>query len=254
MSDHNTDGKSWAIVIAAVITAIVGPIVVWYVTNQQAQTKEQTFLATVTAPQTQVVSKPIDTKPFLATNTAVLPSPTPTRASQLPPSFYFEKGTANYQSGRYYDAIIDFTTCVQLYPTFADCYNGLGMAYREVGDFQQSLPNHNKAIELNPRYDFYFERGVTYHQLRSEYDKAIQDFKTCIEKNASFCNCYVRLGMAYRDKGDFTTALPYHNKAIELCPTRADFYWERGVTYQRMGNASLADIDFQKARQLGYGQ
>jgi len=179
-------------------------------------------------------------------------SPTPTQASQLPPSFYLEKGTTSIQNGQYRDAIANFTTCVQLYPSFADCYNGLGMAYREIDDFQQSLPNHDKAIALNPRYDFYFERGVTYHQLRSEYDKAIQDFKTCIEKNASFCNCYVRLGMAYRDEGNFTTAMPYHDKAIELCPTRGDFYWERGVTYQRMGNTSQADDDFKKARELGY--
>lgn len=148
------------------------------------------------------------------TSATVLPSPTQT--SQLPPSFYFERGTTDHQSGRYYEAIADFSTCVQLYPAFADCYNGLRMAYREIGDFQQSLLNHNKAIELNPRYDLYFERGVTYHQLRSEYDKAIQDFETCIVKNPSFCNCYVRMGMAYRDKGDFATALPYHNSSCHL--------------------------------------
>lgn len=257
-------------------------------------------------------------KPLSSTNTVV--PPTPTEASQLSPSFYFERGANYHQNGQYDNAISDLKTCIQVDASFSDCYNvlgmsyrekgdfsqslgyhdkaiqlnstrpdfflergvtyhrmknfaqaisdfntciqidnrfslcynALGMAYREIGDFAQSLLNHDKAIAINPRYDFYFERGVTYHQLRSEYDKAIQDFKTCIEKNASFCNCYTCLGMAYRDKGDFTTALPYHNKAIELCPTRADFYWERGVTYQRVGNTSQADDDFKKARELGY--
>lgn len=55
MNDHDS-GKSLAIIIAAIITAIVGPIVVWYVTSQQAQSQQQAVQATVSALQTQVSS------------------------------------------------------------------------------------------------------------------------------------------------------------------------------------------------------
>ncbi len=77
MSDQDTGGKSWAIIIAAIITAIVGPIVVWYVTSQQAQSKEQTFQATVSALQTQVSSGqqlPQATSPSSSTQPAARPS------------------------------------------------------------------------------------------------------------------------------------------------------------------------------------
>lgn len=177
-----------------------------------------------------------------------------TSPSTKSPNEYVEVGFASYHDKQYDDAIAHFTECITFFPSFAECYHGLGMTYREIGDFEHSIQNHNKAIELIPRYDFYLERGVTYHQLAADYDRAIQDFKACIEKNSGFCNCYGRLGMAYRDKGDFMTAIPYHNEAIALCPTRGDFYWERGVTYQRMGNNDLANSDFDQARELGYGK
>ena len=132
------------------------------------------------------------------------------------------------------------------------------MAYRQKNDYGQAILNHDKAIALDPRYDYYFERGVTYHQKSvftkpAEYDKAISDFKLCLELNPTFSNCLTRLGMVYRDSGDLAQALIYHNKAIELSPERADFYWERGITYQKMGDTEKANADFQKARDLGYG-
>lgn len=193
----------------------------------------------------------------LPTQAAIQPSPIPT---QVPANFYFQRSTTFHQQGQYNDAIANFKTCIQLDPSFADCYNGLGMAYREIGDFTQALSNHDQAIAINPRFDFYFERGVTYHkkgvtyQQKSDYDNAIFDFKVCVNKSSSFSNCYNRLGMAYRDIGDYSQALIYHNKAIDLSPTRGDFFWERGVTYQRMGNTAQADADFNKAHELGYGK
>ena len=171
---------------------------------------------------------------------------------------YFQAGLADYQSQRYDDAITNLNSCVQFNPSFSDCYNILGMAYRQKNDYGQAILNHDKAIALDPRYDYYFERGVTYHQKSvftkpAEYDKAISDFKSCLELNPTFSNCLTRLGMVYRDSGDLAQALIYHNKAIELSPERADFYWERGITYQKMGDTEKANADFQKARDLGYG-
>lgn len=46
--NYNPEGKSWAIVLAAIITAIIGPIVVWYLTSQWVPQPP------VSTPQTQV--------------------------------------------------------------------------------------------------------------------------------------------------------------------------------------------------------
>ncbi len=180
-----------------------------------------------------------------------------TTNSSMFSKLYFDKGISSLQSQQYKDTNIYLNTCIQINPSYADCYNALGMAYRDSGNFSQAILNHDKAIALTPYYDYYYERGVTYH-LKSvrlhtaEYNMAIADFKSCVEKNPTYSNCINRLAMAYRDIGDYAQALPYHNQAIEISPTRADFYWERGITYQNMGDTEKANTDFQKARDLGY--
>jgi Tfp pilus assembly protein PilF len=197
------------------------------------------------------------------TNTNIPPTSTPAPTSTNIPTtssanHYFQMGFADYQSQRYDEAIINLNSCVQFDSSFSDCYHILGMAYRQKNNYIQAILNHDKAIALDPRYDYYFERGVTYHQKSvftkpAEYNKAISDFKSCLELNPTFSNCLTRLGMVYRDSGNLAQALIYHNQAIELSPERADFYWERGITYQKMGDTGKANADFQKARDLGYG-
>ncbi len=194
-----------------------------------------------------------ESKPVIVVVTPTTRQSTSPPASNQAPNAYRDEGFKYHQSGQYDKAIATFKICIEAYPSYGDCYNGLGMASREIGDFQQALPNHDKAIAISPRFDFYFERGVTYHQ-EAEYDKAILDLTICLEKNPGFGNCFVRLGMAYRDIGKFQQALIYHHKGIELSPDRADFYWERGVTYERMGNSAQAESDKKKARELGYRQ
>jgi hypothetical protein len=218
-------------------------------TSQTTETPVPTFTNPVPSETLTETTIPIPT----ATN-----QPTATFAPTSAANHYYQAGLADFQSRNYASAIPNLNSCVQLDSLFADCYHLLGQAYRETGDYSQAILNHDKAIALNPRYDYYFERGVTYHQKSvftqpSEFDKAISDFKSCLELNPTFSNCLTRLGMAYRDTGDFSQALIYHNKAIELSPERADFYWERGITYQKMGDTEKANADFQKARELGYG-
>lgn len=103
---NDDSGKAWAIIIAAIITAIVGPIAVWYVTNQQARTQEQFLQATVVALQTQLSLKggestqSVKVQPPLRATDALLPKatstntpiPLPTALPDTPPGSILEVG------------------------------------------------------------------------------------------------------------------------------------------------------------------
>ncbi len=52
-----------------------------------------------------------------------------------------------------------------------------------------------------------------------ELDKAIQEFKSCIQKNEEFASAYVFLAKAYMDSGmDLNEAAHLANKGISLEP------------------------------------
>jgi len=81
-------------------------------------------------------------------------------------------------------------------------------------------------------------------------DGAITNFLACLERNSRFANAHLGLGEAYRNKGDFKTALIHHDAAIALNLRSAWFHRERGNTLRKMGNKEEADEDFAKAREL----
>ncbi len=51
----------------------------------------------------------------------------------------------------------------------------------------------------------------------------------------------------YNKLGDNTKALSDYNKAIELSPTMAILYYNRGLIYREIGESEKAQSDFDKA-------
>ena len=170
---------------------------------------------------------------------------------RLAPKAYTSEGFALlHREKQYSNAIAAFDACITAYPDHSDAYHGLAQAQREAGDPLTALKNHDRAIQLDPdRGDLYWERGVTYARLKND-DGAITNFVACLERNSRFANAHLGLSEAYRNKGDFKTALTHHDEAIALNPRSAWFHRERGNTYQKMGEQELASADFAKAREL----
>jgi tetratricopeptide (TPR) repeat protein len=170
---------------------------------------------------------------------------------RVPPPDYTSEGFALlHRQRKPAEAIAAFEACVREYPNHSDGYHGLAQAQREAGDPASALANHDRAIRLDPtRHGFYWERGVTQARLKN-YEEAITNFVACLERNPRFGNAQLGLAEAYRNLGDFQTALAHHEKAIDLNPQSAWFHRERGNTYQRMGDRPNADADFAKAREL----
>ena len=158
---------------------------------------------------------------------------------------------SSYHQGEYALALEIFGKCKEAYPEYADCYHGLGMTYREIGDFANALTSHDRAVALNPRsYEYLLERGATYMRM-SDMALASSDLRKCMELNPGFADCHNALAMSLREQGQLEDAMTEHNVAIGLRSDRADFFWERGITFQRMGDVASADIDFAQARALG---
>jgi len=99
-----------------------------------------------------------------------------------------------------------------------------GIAYGIKGQWDESIAEINKALELNPRYGYiYVCRGLTYAN-KGQYDKAIADYTKAIEINPRSDIAYNNRGVAYAKKGQFDKAITDNNKAIELNPKYAYAY------------------------------
>ncbi len=52
------------------------------------------------------------------------------------------------QLGRQLQALDDFNSALKLNPDDVECYNGRGIAYKRMGDYEQAMTNYARAMEL----------------------------------------------------------------------------------------------------------
>ncbi len=105
--------------------------------------------------------------------------------------------------------------------------------YLDVQQNDAALEYLNTAIEKDPENpSFYYARGVLYEG--TDKDKAIENYKKCLEIDVNFFNALYNIGVIYYNKGveqqnvanDKTTTKAF-NEAMDI----ANGYWEKALPY-----------------------
>ena len=157
----------------------------------------------------------------------------------------YDAGVRLFKIARYNQAILSFDRAVALKPDMVEGYLMRGKSYVGESKPEEALPNFSKAIELRPTDpEAWVERGAAYLELNN-YRAAIADAAKAIAVNPVQASAYTLRGAAIRKSGDPKKALEDFNRAVELSPIANNFY-ERGATYQLLGEHKLAIADFDK--------
>ena len=125
-----------------------------------------------------------------------------------------------------------------------------GVAYRQLGDFENSVRALNEAIALRPKdHEAYYERGAT-HNAAGELTLAIADLGESIRLQPEQARAYQLRGTAYHNLGRFNHAVSDLDQAISLSPGLAPVYNNRGLAYAGLGRLERALEDFDSAIRL----
>ncbi len=81
-------------------------------------------------------------------------TPTPPPSSGIPtgPEQQYVQGVAATRAKEWSVAVAAFAKAVELKPTYAEAWNGLGYALRNQGKYAESLKAYNEALRLRPDY------------------------------------------------------------------------------------------------------
>ncbi|WP_223265175.1 tetratricopeptide repeat protein [Nostoc sp. 'Peltigera membranacea cyanobiont' 210A] len=119
-----------------------------------------------------------------------------------------------------------------------------GQTYRLMKRYEEALQDLNRAIELDPKYDWAIaSRGYTYC-LMKRYAEALRDFDRAIELDPKFAWAIANRGYTYRLMERYTEALQDFDRAIELNPKLDWAIASRGLTYRLMKRYAEALQDF----------
>ena len=123
-------------------------------------------------------------------------------------------------------------------------YQRAGQICYEMGKYEQAEAALIHALdytEENPALQY--SLAMVYMQLH-EYQKAIEQYRYCIEKGLVDYNLYTNLGHAYSELNLIQEALNSYSKAIELNPGSIIAYHNRIAIYWNMNDyeSALSDI------------
>jgi tetratricopeptide (TPR) repeat protein len=107
---------------------------------------------------------------------------------------------------------------------------------------EKALKELMMAIQLKPDDDKIKINLSVFYQREKDYKKAEEVLKYLVSKNPKNANLYFRLGLVYKDAGEYEAAVSELLKSMELAPHIINPYEELGNIY----SSKLKDVE--KAR------
>ncbi|GEM_PF-824798 len=161
-----------------------------------------------------------------------------------------KKVASYYQNGDNDLTITYATKLIKLKPNSDWAYSMRAFAYNAKGNNEQAILDFSKAIEINPKAEYYDDRGLVY-AAKGNNDQAILDCNKSIELKPNYADAYYARGCAYGNKNNSDQAISDFSRAIELNPKYALAYEYRGLAYARKKEYDKAWADVHKAESLG---
>jgi predicted Zn-dependent protease len=149
-------------------------------------------------------------------------------------------------------AVTHFESLVKKDPQDMRGWFGLGLAFRNMGRLDKAVEAFQQALQAAPNEPpILIEMGVTYF-LAGLFDRAVETFQKVpslseggMGEDERLVGLYY-LGRAYKEKGEFTKALPLLKDVQRQMPEFGEVYYQLGSVYGRMGEKGLSHFYFGK--------
>ncbi len=160
------------------------------------------------------------------------------------------RGIAYANLGKWQQAIKDYDTAIELNPAFHEAFNNRGSAYASSGDPESAKRDFDEALRLDPKNELaYCNRGTAEAGL-GRLDKAVEDFSRAIDLKSGNATFYFNRGNVYAEQQEYLKAVEDFERAIEADPGHVAAHFNRGVAHIQLGQFERALKDFDKAIQL----
>jgi clan AA aspartic protease (TIGR02281 family) len=179
------------------------------------------------------------------------------------------------------DAIKILERTVKLNPEYGAPYKFLARAYDALGEPRKAIDNAILLLTCDDDYEnayfinefapkayryailklsstikeheengmWLYVRGMVY-QAGRDFSKAISDYQTLNTRFGDSDMIMCSIGNCYDELGDYSQAIEYYTKAIEIDSSYADYYIYRGESRRRMGQLSEALEDYSQTIEL----
>lgn len=156
------------------------------------------------------------------------------------------------------EAVGHLQEAVKIHPTYKNAYLLMGNANNYLKNFEQSIANYQRALQLDPNYEeagnnlgiTYREAGKFYGEQKGDLNKAMTYLKKAYEIRPNEYETVRLLGVAYGFNRQNQQAIEMFKKATVLEPNNADAWFNLGSAYYQAGDEATGQVHIQKALEI----
>lgn len=139
-----------------------------------------------------------------------------------PGPHYIKASTLNYM-GKHNEAVQCFQTAINLKSDDSEFYNGIGLSYYELKNYELALENYKKATQQNRCPDSVYNMiGQIYTNLKQN-DKALEAYyiakSKIVKTSSSYSNTLFNIGLLEILNGNYEKAESAFGDVLKLDPT-----------------------------------
>ena len=159
---------------------------------------------------------------------------------------YYKAGVEFVESMKYDDAIVQFTSAINLEPSNPDYYYKRGLAYENLLKYPEAQADFEKAILFDAKnVDAMIRLGII-HNKTSKYEEALTVLNHASALDKRNAEIYPPKVITLTALEKYDQALKASDTAIILKESGMNLYY-RGVVYKKLNNEPLAKKEFEKA-------
>jgi len=144
----------------------------------------------------------------------------------------YNTGTMLLESGKYYEAIEQFTKAIDFNPRYKEAYCNRGIAYKKKGSCDKAIEDYNRALKFGDDPDVHYNKGLAllenkdFESARSAFHQAIHGLTDYNKKKpmallnhgiASY-NCSCR----YNSIGSYYNAIYDWKEVLKIDPNNSE--------------------------------
>ena len=155
-------------------------------------------------------------------------------------SSLFDNGIAEYQKGRYQDAVFWFTKLIEKEPFNAKAYKNRGVARLSLQRYDMAIENLNSALNPDPQLEeITGNLGPSWH-YKEEYKKAMDDFNSALNLDPDLEGIHSNIGVAWYYAREYQKAVSEYDKELKKHPENYSAFFNRALAWVELK-------DYQKA-------
>ena len=171
--------------------------------------------------------------------------------AKYPNHFLAYGARGNYWSEKkqFEQSIEDYTKSLELNSFYPGTLTNRGQSYRALGKWDLALQDFNEVIRLDSSAYAYLNRGSLYGDLR-EFDAAERDLTHAIYMQPRNPELWSQMAELFKMQNDYTSVITHLDKAILLSQPNPILYFNRGHAYCMNKQYGEGILDFNKCIEL----